>query len=285
MLERRRILLWAAGTLAVLVVVVLVALAIVDRMAARAIERRGSAMTGTAVHVDDVDLSLVGGTATVRGLTIANPSGFSAPNALSLGEIHVDLNVASLFGDLLMIRELRVAAPSVFFEIDASGRSNVEVIRDAVEEAERREKAARAAATPESTTPADLPTAATTPQPQPARPQRRVLIDLFVFTDGELHLDARAAGGPEAAQKLSGFELTGIGAGQGGATPAEAGRVIFAALARDVAIAVAASQVERYLGKELGGPLGDVIKRGGSEIIEKGLGGILDEIMRNKRRE
>src|SRR4030095_11844598 len=82
-LERRRILLWAAGPLAVLVVVVLVALAIVDRMAARAIcdrraarasERRGSAMTGTAVHVDDVDLSLVGGTATVRGFTIANPS-------------------------------------------------------------------------------------------------------------------------------------------------------------------------------------------------------------------
>jgi hypothetical protein len=66
-----------------LVLVVLVALAVVDRMAARAIERRGSAMTGTAVHVDTVDLSLAHGTATVRGLTIANPSGFSMSTSTS----------------------------------------------------------------------------------------------------------------------------------------------------------------------------------------------------------
>src|SRR5262245_26207203 len=40
-LERRRIVLWAAGTVVVLVLVVLAAPAVVDRIAARAIERRG----------------------------------------------------------------------------------------------------------------------------------------------------------------------------------------------------------------------------------------------------
>jgi nucleotide sugar dehydrogenase len=51
------------------------------------------------------------------------------------------------------------------------------------------------------------------------------------------------------------------------------------AVARDVAIAVAATQVQRYLGKELGGPLGEAIKRGGAEVIEKGLGDLLDQMM------
>jgi hypothetical protein len=106
-----------------------------------------------------------------------------------------------------------------------------------------------------------------------------VIIELLALHDGELHVDARAAGGPQAAEKLPGFELTGIGARQGGATPAEAGRIVITALARDVAIAVAATQVERYLGKELGGPLGEAIKRGGAEVIEKGLGDLLDEMM------
>jgi uncharacterized protein involved in outer membrane biogenesis len=274
--EQRRLLAWVAGTVAVLVIVVLVALEIVDLITARAIERRGSAMTGTAVHVDGVDLSLLRGTATARGLTVANPSGFAAPNAFELGEVHVDLVVASLFGDLLMIHELRIGAPNVFLELDAAGRSNVEVIRDAVEEAARREKLSRAEQSGDAAMAA--PTASTTPPA--AAPRRRVIIELLTFSEGQLHLDARAAGGPQAAEKLPGFELTGIGARQGGATPAEAGRIVIAALARDVTLAVAASQMERYLGKDIGGPLGEALKRGGAEVIERGFGELLDELMR-----
>jgi hypothetical protein len=277
--------LWAAGIVAALAVVVFVVLQAVDVIAARAIERRGSAMTGTAVQVDGVDISLAAGHATVRGLTVANPSGFANPNAFELGEVHVELNVASLFGNLLMIQEVSIGAPRVFLELNAEGRSNVEVIRDAVEEAARREKEARRGAAdpapPPTSEPLPIPVpTADLPAPPPADPSgRRVIIELLALHDGELHVDARAAGGPQAAEKLPGFELTGIGARQGGATPAEAGRIVITALARDVAIAVAATQVERYLGKELGGPLGEAIKRGGAEVIEKGLGDLLDEMM------
>jgi uncharacterized protein involved in outer membrane biogenesis len=284
--NQRRIVFWAAGIVAVLVLAAFVGLQVVDSIAAREIASRGSAMTGTAVHVDDVDLSVISGSVTLRGLTVANPSGFTGANAFELGEVHVSLVPASLFGDLLMIHDIRIDAPRVFFEVNAAGLSNVEVIRQAVEAAAHRDKgeAPDTTTVPDTTPTAGAEPAATapptaTPVPPAARSERRLIIETLAINDGELHFDATAAGGPQAAEKLPGFELTGIGARHGGATPAEAGRIVMAAVARDVAIAVAATQMQRYLGKELGGPLGEAIKKGGAEVIGKGLGELFDKML------
>jgi hypothetical protein len=45
-------------------------------------------------------------------------------------------------------------------------------------------------------------------------------------------------------------------------------------------VAVAATQLERFVGKQLGGPAGDLLKKGGAEAIRKGLGGVLDQLLR-----
>lgn len=285
-MNQRRLAFWAVGIVAVLVLVAFVGMQVVDAIAAREIASRGSAMTGTAVHVDDVDLSVISGSVTLRGLTVANPSGFKGANAFELGEVHVSLVPASLFGDLLMIHDIRIGAPRVFFEVNAAGQSNVELIRAAVDAAAHRDKGERpeptapdAAATPVGEPAAAAPPTATPAPPPAARSQRRMIIEMLEINDGELHFDATAAGGPQGVEKLPGFELTGIGARQGGATPAEAGRIVIAAMARDVAIAVAATQMQRYLGKELGGPLGEAIKKGGAEVIGKGLGELFDKML------
>jgi hypothetical protein len=283
--NQRRIVFWAAGIVALLVLAAFVGSQVVGLIAAREIASRGTAITGTAVHVDDVDLALFSGSVTLRGLTVANPSGFKGPNAFELGEVHVSLVPASLFGELLMIHDIRIAAPRVFFEVNAAGMSNVEVIRQAVDAAAHRDKGEAPDTTvPDTTATPGAESAATAPPTAPPAPpasrsERRLIIETLAISDGELHFDATAAGGPQAAEKLPGFDLTGIGARQGGATPAEAGRIVMAAMARDVAIAVAATQMQRYLGKELGGPLGEALKKGGAEVIGKGLGELFDKML------
>src|SRR5262249_54756110 len=177
--------------------------------------------------------------------------------------------------DPLVSREVRITAPRVTCELNKDGLSNVEVIRKAVE-GQRRHGGEETPPGPEGQ-----------PLPPETRPDdssaRRLIIDLFAINDGEVYVDARAVGGPAQSEKLPGFELTDIRPRQGGATPNEVGRIIVTALARDVAVAVAATQLERWIGKELGGTAGDLIKKGGAQAIRKGLGDVLDQILKKQQ--
>lgn len=269
MRPRRIFLLAAAAACAVAAILAVVMYERLDSIVRRAIEARGSAITQTAVRVTSVDVSLRDGSATLEGLTIANPEGFTAPNVFELGEISARIDVGSAFSDPLVIREIHIAAAHVTCELNAAGMSNVEIIRRAAEGAGRQRE------------PRDTPASPAGERP-PATAGRRLIIDRLTLQDGAVSVDARAIGGPEQSESLPGFELTDIGTKQGGVTPAEAGRVIITALARDVAVAVAATQLERYIGKALGGKASDAIKKGGTEAIEKGLGDVLDKLLRPK---
>ena len=80
---RRTLLLTAGIGAAVIAVGLLFVVARLDDVVQGVIERRAAALTGTPVHVDGVEIALGEGRATLRGLTVANPPGFTAPNALS----------------------------------------------------------------------------------------------------------------------------------------------------------------------------------------------------------
>jgi len=259
---RRTILLIAAAVTGLAVLAIVIVFATLNGIVRRVIEQRGSSITQTAVRVDSVSVSLRDGTATLHGLTIANPPGFTTPNAFTLGEITVRVTVDTLLSDPLVIDEIRVASPHVTYELNAAGQSNIDAIRHAVENA--------GGATPGSTRSGGS---------EGSGAERRLIINLLTLRDGEVRVDARAIGGPEQSETLPGFELTNIGVKEGGATPDEVGRIVVTALARDVAVAVAATQLERYVGRELGGKASDLLKKGGTEAIQKGLGGVLDSLL------
>jgi hypothetical protein len=262
----QRIALIASAVVAAAVVVVIaVTLESLDSIVKSAIEERGTALTGTPVTVGAVSVSLRGGTAMVQDLRVANPPGFTAPYAFELGAISVRIALRSIVADPLVIEEIRVDSPRVTAELRADGKSNIEEIRHAAEHPNER---AASAVTPGAPRPATE-----------AAPGRRLIIDLLSLRDGEVHVDARAAGGPDRIETLPGFELTDIGVKQGGATPAQVGRIVVTALARDVAVAVAATQLERYIGKGLGGQAGELLKQGGAGAIGKGLGDLLDNLL------
>jgi uncharacterized protein involved in outer membrane biogenesis len=240
-----------------------------DAIARQAIERHGSAIAHTAVTVDSVHIALASGTAVVRGLTIANPPGFGAPHAFELDEITVQMTLSSVLIGPLVVRNIDVRAPRVTCELDANGRSNIEQIRKSAEHSARRAEHGAS----------ERPAAA-----EPSPPSgRRLIIDRLALQDGEIRIDARAVGGPDEREALPGFELTDIGRKRGGATPAEVGRIVITAIARDVAVAVAATQLERFVGHEIGGPAGDLLKKGGAEALRKGLGNLVDQFLPRKK--
>jgi hypothetical protein len=96
-----------------------------DAIVKAAIEQVGSQTTQTAVRVDKVKITLSDGTGTIRGLSIANPKGFEARNAFSLGAISTQIDLKSLTKGPITIDKVLVRKPQVFYEMNKDRQSNL----------------------------------------------------------------------------------------------------------------------------------------------------------------
>jgi hypothetical protein len=77
-----------------------------DGAVASAIERHGSALTGTSVDVGGVDLALSAGRVDLAGVTVGNPRGYDTDYAVRIGSAAVELDIGSLAGAVPVIEEL-----------------------------------------------------------------------------------------------------------------------------------------------------------------------------------
>jgi len=93
-----------------------------------ALETEGSAMTESKVAVQGVDLSLLGGSLSLTGLTLDNPQGFTTPRALTMGEVSVNIDRNSLMSDKIIVNRILLDKPSITFE-RGQGSSNLEIIK------------------------------------------------------------------------------------------------------------------------------------------------------------
>jgi hypothetical protein len=269
----RKALIALAAVAVVAAVGLYVALRSLDSIVAGAIEKRGSELTGTAVRVESVEIVLSEGRARIVGLTVANPPGFSSAEAFRLGEIEARIDTGTLAGSPIVIEEIRIEAPRVSFEVDAEGQSNVEIIRRQAERSGKKRRDGEPGGSDRGGSDRD----------DSDRGGILLVVDRLSIVGGEVEIDARAMGGKAETSALPSIELTGIGRRENGLTPSEIGQTLAVALARNVAMAVVASQVERYVGEQLGGPAGDAVRKGGAGAIEKGLGGLLDKVLRKKK--
>jgi hypothetical protein len=78
----------------------------VDGAVVSAIERHGSALTGTRVDVDGLDLALSTGRVDLAGVTVGNPRGYETDYAVRIGSASVELDIGSLAGAVPVIEEL-----------------------------------------------------------------------------------------------------------------------------------------------------------------------------------
>lgn len=125
-------------TLLIIVVLIIVALAggvyyvlnNLDSLVKQAIEKYGSEATQTAVRVKGVNIRLQQASASISGLTVANPAGFNTPNAFSLGQISTQINVKATSKNNIVINEVRIQTPEVFYEVNADKQGNLNLLKD-----------------------------------------------------------------------------------------------------------------------------------------------------------
>jgi len=99
----------------ILVLFIIVASAYAGRniLIKNAVNSGGSTILGTNVNVDSVNFSPFSGDFHIQGLSIANPNGFSAGNALYLGEVSIKIDAKSFLSKTVMVEEIRITNPEI----------------------------------------------------------------------------------------------------------------------------------------------------------------------------
>lgn len=188
---------------AVVVVIVIAAAAVfivtrLDYIVAGLIESEGSKATQTAVRVDGVSIDLGDASASLSGLSVANPAGFDGA-AIDLGGFQVRIDPRSLTSDTIVLEEVVVSDARLDI-LQQGARNNL------------RELLANLSAGQSG----DAPDSAG---------GKKLIIDRFVLENASASVTA-----PDIDEQrevsLPTIELGGIGRESGGATGAEVARQI-----------------------------------------------------------
>ena len=117
----------ALGALVVLLAAgVMILLLSLNSIVETAVNGEAPKITGTSVHLDKADISLLAGKATLSGFTLGNPAGFGG-DAVKLGSVAVELDTATVFDDVIVIRRVNVENPELFYVLNGN-ESNFDVI-------------------------------------------------------------------------------------------------------------------------------------------------------------
>jgi hypothetical protein len=95
------------------------------------IEAAGPVLLKAPVAVQDVDISLLGGSLVLRGLEVGNPEGFPSGQALLASRIEVEARLRSLLSDEIVLHRVEVQRPEISVQ-HADGRTNLAGVLDAV---------------------------------------------------------------------------------------------------------------------------------------------------------
>ncbi len=169
-----------------------------DDLVKSAIETYGSKATQTTVQVESVKIGLQNGSGEIRGLTVGNPQGFSAQQAFSLGEVSTQIELTSLSEEMVVIEFVRVLAPEIFFELNAEGKTNLDVLKKQL-------------------TASSSESSASSSQESSETP--KILVRKLLFTGGQIHAKVIPLN-KDYELKLPKIELENIG-GKGGASPTQ----------------------------------------------------------------
>lgn len=204
-------------------VVVLIALGVgvflytqMDSLVADVIEEQGSKATGTRVAVGGVNIELGEARGSIRGLTVANPSGYDQPNALSMDELSLRINTSNLGRDLVVIDQVDVGGVRIALEQTTAG-GNLQTLLDNI-----KRYAGAGGTTAESTT--------------------KIIINKLNM--GETTVDVSLPQAGEQRQvTIPAFTVDGIGRASGGATAAQVARQVLEPLIQRALRSAAAQEI------------------------------------------
>lgn len=205
----------AAVVLALVVGIAVFVFSSLDGLVKTAIEKVGSEVAGVPVTVSEVKISLSDGKASIKGLAVGNPKGFTTPKAMSFGEIAVAIDTGSVTGNPVVIKDITVASPEVTVELGEKG-SNLDVIQANI--AGKGGKSGGEASSSSSSS-------------SSSGEEKKLIIDRLALTNGTVRL-ATALPDVQSSAKLGDIVLTGIGRKSGGASASEVAQQLLDAVAK-----------------------------------------------------
>jgi uncharacterized protein involved in outer membrane biogenesis len=239
----------------VLVVLIVVAVIVVGfflgTIVKTGMETVGPKITQVSIKVNAVNLSLLTGSAKVKGLVVGNPEGYKAPQAISVGSAAVGVNPFSVLSDKIVVRSVRVEAAEITFE-GGLGGNNLSKIMDNVN------------AIAKSGGPASTNTTAKAGN----EPGRKIEVDDFLITGAIVHVSLAGMGGKETILSLPDIHLTNLGQGNAGITATDLTRRVLGAITTATVKVVASATTD--IGKGAGKAVGE-----GMNKITSGIGGLL----------
>lgn len=227
----KKILLRIALVLVLLVVLALVAVGLsLNTAVKKGVETLGPQITKVDIKLAGVNLSLLSGSGSLKGLVIGNPEGYKTPHAISVGSTSVSISPGSVLSDKIVVKSIRIEAPEITFEVGPGG-SNLQKIQ------------ANLAATMGAGDSSSQPAAGE------KKPAKKLQVDEIIITGGKVTLGAALLGGKVAAASLPEIRLTDLGTGPEGITAADLGKRLLTVI-MDGAIKVGADELSK-VGKEV----------------------------------
>ncbi|MHC4155545.1 MAG: DUF748 domain-containing protein [Planctomycetota bacterium] len=114
--------------LVVVILMVVVAAAIrlfADRAVKMGIEKAGSKALNVGVKVQDVDLSILGGSIGFQNLAVDNPPGYQHEKLLELKDAYIAVNIKSLLSDVVNIKDIKLVGADLVVEQKGISSNNL----------------------------------------------------------------------------------------------------------------------------------------------------------------
>lgn len=99
----------------------------------KAVNTVGPRVTGTKVELASAKISPLTGGATLTGLFVGNPEGWTGDKALYLGTVRASLQPTSLLGTHVMVNEVHIDGPEFVYERRLLGGSNIDALLKQIE--------------------------------------------------------------------------------------------------------------------------------------------------------
>ena len=208
-----------------------------------AIEHYAPGIAGVSVKVGGVDISAADGRGVVRGLEIGNPAGFTAPRAMSVGEVRVVLDPATVAGPVVRIRELSVESPLITYERTDRG-TNLQAIQKNIRRYIEQEGGSSEGRPAEA-----------------KHGRRKFVVDRIALRGARVTMTNPGLRGQGITFNLPDIELREVGRRQGGLTASEIGGLVAAELEARIAQRVLTTI--------------ELLKKGGAEGAIDALKGLL----------
>ena len=223
-----------------------------DVIVKKVIEDVGTDVTQTSVNVSGVEIGLLDGKASLAGLSVANPPGFSGSNIVTLDKVAVEIDIESLNSNPIIINEILVAQPQVFYEMNKDKVSNLDVLKKNVASYSASDSAA-----PDDKAASD--------EAAPGE-EMKLIIKKLRFDGGHLSAVSAIVPDKKIEADLPAFQMNNLGQSTGGATSEQIAKQVIDRLIKQAVDVAAKAGVDQ---------LTDELKEKGKAALDEKVGDTL----------